>query len=1673
MGNKKIDKTLIFNSKVGMHLANMEKLSLSVKAANSDENLEQIKVLAAKIHHLVCTNEKSKQDCMSKAISGVAIIIQTLQNCTDQGVCEHLVKSVTELANNPKRGKDLVALGIIPPLLSCLTRTFNSHTTSQSLLVAIHELLSKLGPKDKKFGTRFRLSGALGVNLSLVRNCSVNSSQLSSYLVVLRIVSANNNEQTAINCQQLGRSGAISCVIRLAASAGKKHPYIIRLTLDILANLARTRANVNRMIGFSGVPIMITIHSEWHSTDVRNKQLSLRKQALNLLKLMTNHKNGRKVLQDVDGLRILYATSFASLGNADLEPLIQLSLHIIRRCVPKQSLPLSNLFSAYHYKLPTDTDSSNRPLEEPSRETDFEDDDEEVDLTEDENAISFVPATDIDPELFLLEDDENPDQLFPGVAIEPESIAVASANPSGTETQANNNDLDDEDDEKDSDEFFSDKVFTRTREDLENSYANFCEEATSWMLKKVRDEASNNGFQRSSGFDWTSESFGSVSKTSNPPPENPNGSFRTLFARNSIPSTTLVSSFSVLNNDDIVVNEEFEVISNLPVNKSQDRSNGGNKNKINRCQSEMGTAKTQGKKRNIPTGNSLSSTSQTSMGNSSSTSFSSSSFLTRSLPKLPINSHQMALRDRLMRSTKKTLLKSKSTTSCVDGASFGSQLARQTSAMAPVENFNRISLDNSSSSSLNPFMYPGNRSSSNTASNSPRFEREETRPKIESAEYPTPFDSPHKYASIAWKALSAVQFKKIPIPEAYGHLKSNVVEHYKEEKPVIARYKMFEDFERVLFPQSLIQATVYDLEDLLQNGSTAGARAHMNYSTKIPTLMFSSIFECGNLRKVTQVREREYDLVLNTDTNSRAFTQWFYFEVSNMKANVEYRFNIVNLEKPNSQFNFGMQPLIYSVQDMLDSGVGRWQRSGFSIGYYKNQFIRNASVAGGRKGCTYYTLTFSLVFTHTDDIVYVAYHYPFSYSMLQVHLEKLERHAEMSEDIYFRRQNLCNTISGNECPLITITAAVPPQSQTTGNGGSGSIIQSTASGSSIGNSNVANIDDDTLANVYSNMPVVFLSSRVHPGESNSSWVMAGTLNYLLSEEARPLREMYVFKIVPMLNPDGVINGNYRSSLTGQDLNRVWLNPSPELHPTIYHTKGLLHYLSITGRKPFIYCDYHGHSRRKNIFMFGCSNALSWYGPDILKGPNEDQGFKCLPKLLSYSTPSFSLTNCCNTVEKVKESTARVVVWRHLQVLRSYTMESTFSGFDQGPYKGTQIGTRELQEMGAKFVESLTKIRLLLGDSKCPRIPTIPLFASLYSTPSMPTDRSNFMMQLSEENLVDAVNNEVLSADQNGVVNDSNSHLLSHVLIHPDSRRGMGSSDEIGVRESVFLGNYSLRVLKFGISLQSHHNSRVNSSHHHHNTINTNRVSLSRERLTRKNSSQIKLESDLERLKFALRKPSPSSGNSDDDESPTSVQSFQTNNNNKRTVEKTVIIEKHITDAASNSSIYPASLNRENEPKTFIKAYASYPHLANSGTAGSTHRTYANGVFAGTKSRNQSGQTEGLITKLNYEEAVSPEYSSPIPPAIRYNSAQAASASRPSGSQCYTNGIAVKSTFKYTTNSNSTAVSKTVVHSASGATENKAKVVSESSQIVPANAKAKSYGVEDVVKVPIKSQSTNL
>ena len=86
---------------------------------------------------------------------------------------------------------------------------------------------------------------------------------------------------------------------------------------------------------------------------------------------------------------------------------------------------------------------------------------------------------------------------------------------------------------------------------------------------------------------------------------------------------------------------------------------------------------------------------------------------------------------------------------------------------------------------------------------------------------------------------------------------------------------------------------------------------------------------------------------------------------------------------------------------------------------------------------------------------------------------------------------------------------------------------------------------------------MFISSRVHPGETPASFVLDGIWKFLTdetNEQGRILRDKFVFKVVPMLNPDGVIHGNTRAELTGIDPNRVWKKPSKIVTPTVYNIK---------------------------------------------------------------------------------------------------------------------------------------------------------------------------------------------------------------------------------------------------------------------------------------------------------------------------------------------------------------------------------------------------------------------------------------------------------------------------------------------------------------------------------------
>jgi murein tripeptide amidase MpaA len=88
-------------------------------------------------------------------------------------------------------------------------------------------------------------------------------------------------------------------------------------------------------------------------------------------------------------------------------------------------------------------------------------------------------------------------------------------------------------------------------------------------------------------------------------------------------------------------------------------------------------------------------------------------------------------------------------------------------------------------------------------------------------------------------------------------------------------------------------------------------------------------------------------------------------------------------------------------------------------------------------------------------------------------------------------------------------------------------------------------------------PVVFLTSRVHPGETPGTFVLNGFLDLLTdnkNEQARLLRKHFVFKVIPCLNPDGCARGYYRLDTMAYNLNRYYLDPSKQNHPTIWAAK---------------------------------------------------------------------------------------------------------------------------------------------------------------------------------------------------------------------------------------------------------------------------------------------------------------------------------------------------------------------------------------------------------------------------------------------------------------------------------------------------------------------------------------
>ncbi|XP_071387157.1 cytosolic carboxypeptidase 2-like [Centroberyx affinis] len=403
-----------------------------------------------------------------------------------------------------------------------------------------------------------------------------------------------------------------------------------------------------------------------------------------------------------------------------------------------------------------------------------------------------------------------------------------------------------------------------------------------------------------------------------------------------------------------------------------------------------------------------------------------------------------------------------------------------------------------------------------------------------------------------------------------------------------------------------------------------------------PTLDFESRFESGNLQKAVQVGVHDYELTLRSDMYTNKHTQWFYFRVRNMKAGVTYRFTIINLMKGRSLYSLGMRPLLYSERACEEKGVG-WHRIGSNIRYYRNCNQDNNSLT-----VTLYSLTWTCQFPYDSDTCYLAHCYPYTYSHLQRYLSRVT--SDPAVAAYCKLRVLCRSLAGNNVYVLTVS--------------------SPGGGRAEGRTRKA----------------VVVTARVHPGETNGSWMMEGFLDFLLgdSDDAQLLRDTFVFKVVPMLNPDGVVVGNYRCSLAGRDLNRNYRTMLRDSFPCVWHTRNMVKRL-MAERDVVLYCDFHGHSRKNNVFMYGCNNR-----DDTAPQLHE----RVFPLMMSKNAnDKFSFRSCKFRVQKSKEGTGRIVMWR-LGIRNSYTMESTFGGSTLGNRRGTHFTTRDLKSLGYYFCDTL-------------------------------------------------------------------------------------------------------------------------------------------------------------------------------------------------------------------------------------------------------------------------------------------------------------------------------------------------------------------------------------------------
>ncbi|XP_045525695.1 cytosolic carboxypeptidase-like protein 5 isoform X4 [Pieris brassicae] len=321
---------------------------------------------------------------------------------------------------------------------------------------------------------------------------------------------------------------------------------------------------------------------------------------------------------------------------------------------------------------------------------------------------------------------------------------------------------------------------------------------------------------------------------------------------------------------------------------------------------------------------------------------------------------------------------------------------------------------------------------------------------------------------------------------------------------------------------------------------------NLGHVERVPTELISPTI---NLKTNTsETPDYEFNIWTRPDCAGTEFENgnrtWFYFGIQAAEPNVQVRLNIINLNKQGKMYNQGMAPVTRTLP-----GKPQWER------------IRDRPVHSTDDN----TFTLSFKYRTSENpkaTTFFAFTYPFSFAELQIALNSIDLKmlplplAQSPDEIYYYRECLIYSLEGRRVDLLTISShhGITTEKE----------------------HRLKNLFPDNQERPYKfqNKKVIFMSARVHPGETPSSFVFNGFLNLLLTRNdpiAIQLRKLYVFKMIPFLNPDGVARGHYRTDTRGVNLNRVYLNPSLVHHPTVYASRSLIRYY------------HYGYEKEEDVF----------------------------------------------------------------------------------------------------------------------------------------------------------------------------------------------------------------------------------------------------------------------------------------------------------------------------------------------------------------------------------------------------------------------------------------------------------------------------------------------------------